>query len=119
MTKLLIALRFYATGSFLESIGDMFGVSKSTVCDVVAEVSYLIALKLRNRFIRLPGNELEILNAKTLFHRIGGFPLVIGAIDGTHIRVTSFGGQNAELYRNRKGYFSLNCQITVSADVSS
>lgn len=65
----------------------------------------------------MPQNEDEILMAKAKFHRINGFPLVIGAIDGTHIRVQSFGGPNAELYRNRKTYFSINAQIVVSGDV--
>lgn len=59
-----------------------------------------------------------MLNAKALFHRIAKFPLVICAVDGTLIRVQSFGGDNAELYRNRKTYFSMNTQIAVSADVN-
>lgn len=67
INKLLIALRFYAVGSFLSSVGDMFGVSKSSVCDVVAEVSFLIAMKLKDRFIRMPINEQEILNTKAMF----------------------------------------------------
>lgn len=117
-TKLLIALRFYAVGCFAEALSDNFGVSKSAVCDTVAEVSYLIALKLKERYIRMPMNEAEIRNAKAKFYRIAGFPLVIGAIDGTNVRIQSLGGANAELYRNRKGYFSINCQIVTSADVS-
>lgn len=96
----------------------MFGVSKSSANDIVAEVSYLISSNLRQRFIQMPQNENEILIAKAKFHRIDEFPLIIGAIDGTNIEVKSFGGINAELYRNRKGYFSLNCQAMVSADVS-
>lgn len=116
--KLLICLRFYAVGEFLESLGDLFGVSKSSASEIVSDVSFLICQRLKQRYIRMPQNNFEILRAKALFHRIGQFPLVIGAIDGTHIRVESFGGNNAEVYRNRKTYFSLNCQIVVSADVS-
>jgi hypothetical protein len=36
---------------------------------------------------------------------------VIGVIDGTHIPIQSPGGPRAEIYRNRKTYFSLNVQI--------
>lgn len=116
--KLLICLRFYAVGEFLESLGDLFGVSKSSASEIVSEVSFLICQRLKDRYIRMPQNELEVLRAKAMFHRIGRFPLVIGAIDGTHIRVESFGGNDAEVYRNRKSYFSLNCQMVASADVS-
>lgn len=56
-------------------------------------------------------------DAKALFYRFAAFPLVIGAVDCTHIKVRSFGGPTAELYRGRKGYFSLNVQAIVSADV--
>jgi len=36
---------------------------------------------------------------------------VIGAIDCTHIPIESPGGNDAEIYRNRKGYFSINVQL--------
>uniref|UniRef100_A0A6P7GN86 Nuclease HARBI1 n=1 Tax=Diabrotica virgifera virgifera TaxID=50390 RepID=A0A6P7GN86_DIAVI len=45
-----------------------------------------------------------------------GFPRVIGCIDGSHIKITSPGGNDAEIYRNRKGYFSINIQAVCSAD---
>lgn len=62
-------------------------------------------------------NDEVILKNKALFQRTGGFPLALAAVDGTYIRIQSFGGNDAELYRNRKTYFSLNCQIAVTADV--
>uniref|UniRef100_A0A6P7HBM4 Nuclease HARBI1 n=2 Tax=Diabrotica virgifera virgifera TaxID=50390 RepID=A0A6P7HBM4_DIAVI len=45
-----------------------------------------------------------------------GFPRVIGCIDGSQIKITSPGGNDAEIYRNRKGYFSINIQAVCSAD---
>lgn len=119
ITKLLIALRFYAVGTFLETIADLFGVSKAVVCNITSEVSYLIASKLKDRYICMPNNEREILNQKAKYFRIDQFPLIIGTLDGSHIRVYSFGGPNAEIYRNRKTFFSINCQIIASADVST
>jgi len=41
---------------------------------------------------------------------IASFPALLGAIDCTHVAIQSPGGPNAELYGNRKGYFSLNVQ---------
>lgn len=117
MTKLLIALRFYAVGCFSEPLSDMFGVSRSIATSIVSEVSYLIGLKMKNQYINMTTDEEELLREKARFHRFARFPLIIGAIDGTNIRVQSFGGDNAELYRNRKSYFSINCQVVSSGDV--
>jgi hypothetical protein len=54
---------------------------------------------------------------KEKFYNIGRFPCVIGAIDCTHIRIQSPGGENAEVFRNRKGYFSLNIQCICDASL--
>lgn len=65
----------------------------------------------------MPANQNDIEKGKAMFHRIAQFPFVIGATDGTFIRIQSIGGEHAELYRNRKTFFSINCQVTFSADV--
>jgi hypothetical protein len=36
-------------------------------------------------------------------------------LTGTHVAIQSPGGVNSELYRNRKGYFSINVQAVTSA----
>ena len=51
------------------------------------------------------------------FYSIAGFPAVLGAIDCTHIAIQSPGAHNAELFRNRKGYFSLNVQAVVNSSL--
>lgn len=96
---------------------DLFGISKSSVKTIVKEVSFLISTRLRNRFIVMPSTNDEILRTKVDFMRWANFPLCIGAVDGTHIDIRSFGGDDAELYRDRHLRFSLNVQLTVSADV--
>ncbi|XP_031358099.1 putative nuclease HARBI1 [Photinus pyralis] len=49
------------------------------------------------------------------FYQIAGFPGVLGAIDCTHIKIQSPGGEYAERFRNRKGYFSVNVQAVCNA----
>lgn len=105
-----MTLRFYATGSYLRSAGDFSGVSISTACRVVKRVSAAIAA-LRPEIIKMPENFEECKIVMEGFHAMYGFPRVIGCIDGTHIRIQSPGGEHAEVYRNRKGYFSLNVQV--------
>jgi hypothetical protein len=51
------------------------------------------------------------------FHALAGFPSVLGAIDCSHIAIQSPGGDTSELYRNRKGYFSLNVQAICSSSL--
>lgn len=48
---------------------------------------------------------------------IARFPDVIGAIDCTHVRLLSPGGDFAEEFRNRKGYFSINVQTIFDANL--
>jgi hypothetical protein len=54
-------------------------------------------------------NELQGLQES--FYEKNGFPGVIGAIDGTHVCIVNPGGVDSEIYRNRKGHFSINVQI--------
>ena len=76
----------------------------------VKRVSHLLALNCRN-FISFPNNIQSQRENITLFSNIGGFPSVSGCIDCTHIKISTPGGDNGEVFRNRKGYFSLNVQV--------
>jgi nuclease HARBI1 len=38
-------------------------------------------------------------------------PGIGGCIDCTHIKIQNPGGPDGEVFRNRKGYFSLNVQV--------
>ncbi|XP_060844436.1 LOW QUALITY PROTEIN: putative nuclease HARBI1 [Rhopalosiphum padi] len=109
INKLLLILRFYATGNFLITSGDFFGVSKTTASLIVRDVSIAIA-KLRPRFIKMPTTEREISKLQRSFYQIARFPRAIGAIDCTHVKIQNPGGPNAEYFKNRKGYFSINVQ---------
>ena len=43
---------------------------------------------------------------------------VVGVIDGCHIPIQSPGGNDAELFRNRKGFFSINVQGICDANLN-
>lgn len=108
MIQLLITLRFYATGHFQTSDGDLIHCHQSTVCRVIKRITAVIA-SMHNDLIKFPTPG-ELPAVKQKFHSIANFPSVIGAIDCTHIPIVSPGGENAEVFRNRKGYFSINVQ---------
>ncbi|KAJ8983281.1 hypothetical protein NQ317_010531 [Molorchus minor] len=114
--QLMLALRFYATGSFLSVAADFCGVSKSTASKTVRRVSKAIAA-LREHYIKMPQTNEEVRECRQAFYNIARFPRCIGAIDCSHIKIQSPGGNNAEIYKNRKQFFSLNVQTVADANL--
>lgn len=108
MQQLLVGLRFYASGSFQLTVGDTVGISKATASRVVSRVSAAIA-SLRPQYIVFPREE-DRARIIQDFYNIANFPGVLGAIDCTHVKIQSPGGNMGEIFRNRKGYFSVNVQ---------
>ncbi|KAE8742545.1 hypothetical protein FOCC_FOCC011955 [Frankliniella occidentalis] len=116
VNQLLLSLRYYGTGCTQISAGDFSGVSESTSHHIIHRVSCAIA-ELYQQFIYFPRNEREKQESVDAFHAIAGFPQVIGAIDCTHIKIPSPGGEGAMYYRCRKGYFSLKCQAICNSNL--
>ncbi|VEN41970.1 unnamed protein product [Callosobruchus maculatus] len=108
--QILICLRFFATGSFQITVGDLFHVSQPTVSRIITCVIEHIAALLP-LFIQMPQTEQEMRDEATKFYSFGHLPNIIGAVDCTHIKIQLPGGNLAEVYRNRKGWFSINTQI--------
>jgi hypothetical protein len=59
---------------------------------------------------------MKLTNVNKNFH-IARFPNGIKAIDCSHVKIQSVGGENAEIYRKRKQFFSLNGQTVSDADL--
>ncbi|XP_067614885.1 putative nuclease HARBI1 [Eurosta solidaginis] len=104
-----IALRFYASGSFQQIVADLSGVSKASASRAITLVSYHLA-SLRPDFVKFPETEQERLETQAAFKEKANFPRVIGAMDCTHVKINSPGGDDGEVFRNRKGFFSFNVQ---------
>ena len=79
--QLLIALRFYACGSFQQVIGDTVGVEKSTVSRIIRRVSLALA-----QYCEWPSDDRK-KKIKSAFFQMAGFPGLVGCIDGTHVRI--------------------------------
>ena len=105
--QILVALRFFACGSFFQVIGDTVGLPKSSVSRVVSDVSLALAKKQRE-FISWP-SPLEIQEVKRGFYDKGGFPGVIGCLDATHERIQAPSANESD-FVNRKGFHSINVQ---------
>lgn len=122
MNQLLATLRFYATNATQTSIADYCGCSTPTANKVIHKVSAAIA-ELHKEYIKFPDTAEEVRKEQIRFYQIARFPKVIGALDCTHIRLSSVplrlevGGEQAELFRNRKGYYSINVQTIGNANL--
>lgn len=111
-----MTLRYYATGSQQITVGDYCGISKSSSHRIIHRVTAAIASLSRN-FIQFPNTEEEIRKTQLSFYNIARFPKAVGALDCTHIRIRSPGRENAEYFRNRKGYMSINVQAICDANL--
>ncbi|XP_067284070.1 putative nuclease HARBI1 [Pseudorasbora parva] len=109
-----IALRFFASGTFLYTVGDAENISKASVCRSVRTV-YLSLKRLLNVFITFPGHK-AIRTVRHAFYGIAGFPNVIGALGCTHVRIKCPSGPHEADFVNRKSVHSINVQMISDAD---
>ena len=109
---MLIALRFYATGTFQRVISDLFGVSVYAACTVIHKVLSAIA-KQKRHFLSFPQNLADI---KRKFYDAGHFPGVIRAINCTHVRIICPNKENAMAFVNRKQFYSINVQAVCNSN---
>ena len=116
--QVLVTLRFLASGSFLEVIGDTFlSYDKSTVSRVLRRVTLALVSKV-NDFVKFPTTPNKRDEIKHSLFRVGGFPSAIGCIDGTHVRIKA-PSQNEPDFINRKGFHSVNVQAICNHEGNS
>ena len=84
LTKLLMALYYYANGSFQLVIGDSMGVHKSTAGRIIHQVSAAICSHM-HEWVYMNHSRENVEKQKKAFTKIAGFPNVVGVIDCTHI----------------------------------
>nr|CAI5847003.1 unnamed protein product [Callosobruchus analis] len=107
---LLVTLRYLATGSFLVVVGDFVGIDKSTACRIVYKVCRAIA-GLHTTFIRMPVTDDEAHINSNRFYNIARFPRCIGAIDCTHVRISSPEEINPKYLEIEKTFFRSMCKL--------
>ncbi|XP_018364610.1 PREDICTED: putative nuclease HARBI1 [Trachymyrmex cornetzi] len=110
--QLLITLWFLATPDSYRSIHVQFGVGKATAFRVIRRVTYAVHC-LAPRFIQWPKG--EVLN-RTIeeFSKTRGFPNVIGALDGSYIKIRAK-TKDAASYICRKQFHAIHLQAVCDA----
>uniref|UniRef100_A0A8C4VE01 DDE Tnp4 domain-containing protein n=1 Tax=Gopherus evgoodei TaxID=1825980 RepID=A0A8C4VE01_9SAUR len=105
--QVAIALWKLATPDSYRSVGNQFGMGKSTVGAAVMQVAKAIIKLLLRKIVTL-GNVQVIVDGFAAM----GFPNCGGVIDGTHIPILALEHQGNH-YINRKGYFTMVLQALV------
>ena len=104
-----IGLRFYATGAMQLSLAMWMQVDQSTVSRVSWEVTCAILNSLRSR-VQWPSRN-QINMTKDRFFDQYNFPMTVGCIDCTHVRIEAPNARYfPDEYINRKGFHSMNVQ---------
>lgn len=108
--RMEIFLRFVSNTGFQTGVAHDFGVHHSTVSKTINSVADSIMKKV-HLWIKFPSVLQEMEVARLEWSDRFQIPTVIGALDCTHVRIkkpTAFGDD----YINRKGFASLNVQVT-------
>jgi hypothetical protein len=110
--RLAIFLYHVTQSSSYTSLTDQFGVGKSTVSNIIGDVSKAIVQQLSGQYIRFPNID-EAMRSMEFWREKSRIPGVVGCLDGTHIQIL----QPAHIgtaYCNRYGYYSINVQGNAS-----
>lgn len=112
--QVCIALRYFATGSMQNVVGDTIQVHKSTVCRAIRRVSLALCRRL-NEHVTMPSAARQHAVTQKLYN-VAGFPDVVGCVDGTHFKIKA-PSTHENAYVNRKGFHSINAQLVCDQDL--
>ena len=98
--QVLITLWYVGSLDTIRKIEDRFGVSESTVIMCRERVTAAILNNLKEKNISWPTQQ-EMQNEVNAFQQRNGFSGIVGAIDGTHIRIKT-PSSHPQSYVNRK-----------------
>ena len=108
-----VAITLWTLASPVEyrTVSHLFGVGRSTVCEIFNETCEAIVEHLLHQYITFPSVERQQQFISN-FERKWGVPQCIGAIDGSHIPVSPPSMCHTDYY-NRKGWYSVLVQAVV------
>ncbi|KOB76687.1 Uncharacterized protein OBRU01_02427, partial [Operophtera brumata] len=108
----LMALLFYATGSYQRPIGVAKNLCQKSCSRFLEEVTQaLIHPQMMMKYIVFPQTPLDRLAVSQQFYNKYGFPGIIGCIDCSHIKIFKPPAVEEHLYFCRKNYHSMNVQM--------
>ncbi|XP_013875762.1 uncharacterized protein LOC106525917 isoform X2 [Austrofundulus limnaeus] len=112
--RLVLTLRFLATGESFTSLNFQFRVGKSTISKIVRETCEALYEAFAEDYLKTPNTEEEWLEIAQDFHQMWQFPNCLGALDGKHINILP-PAHSGSTFRNYKGQFSVLMMALVDA----
>ena len=104
--RLMLTLRFFASGDSQRSMSFLFLMGKKTVSRIISETSEAIVKVLQPIYMSPPSSSDDWKKIAAEFEEIWQFPHVLGAIDGKHVQIEA-PAHSGTLYHNYKGFFSI------------
>jgi hypothetical protein len=115
--RLQITLRFLSSGSNFAVLEDLFKVSRKTIAKIIPDVCLAIWEELAESYIKCPSTAEEWKRVADGFESNWNYPRALGALDGKHILVQSF-GNSGSAFRNYKNGFSIVLLALVDSNYS-
>jgi hypothetical protein len=112
--QVAIALRRLATGDDMTTIGELFGVSNSTVSRVMRRFIKSLLSRGRHHLQWPDADQLAIIKAG--FESKWGIPQICGAIDCTHIEVELPGNERSTDFFDKDKNYSFTMQAVVDSN---
>lgn len=106
--------RFLSTGISFRALAFSFRMGKSTVRNIVIEVTECLWDVLSGRHMPVPSQN-DFRRIADDFYKLWNFPNCVGALDGKHIRLRC-PSNSGSMFFNYKGYFSIVLQALVDAN---
>lgn len=101
--RLAVTLWFFATTAEYRTISHLFGIARSTVCEIVWETASAIVHHFLSTYIKFPVGD-QAKSVKDGFQTKWNVPQCLGAIDGSHIPVRPPICNHTD-YNNRKALY--------------
>lgn len=113
--QLMIFLWYIGSLEPLCRIGDRFNVTEFSVLRIRRRICKMLLRHFKSKYIKWPDGQDQqtVMNA---FREKKEFPLVIGALDSTHIQIRP-PKEHPQTYVNRKGYHSIVLQCVCREDM--
>lgn len=124
-TKVLCALRFFATGSYQNLVGsdESVGLSQASVSRCVCAVSAaIVAVGTEKGWVQFPTTAEEKAATKQDFLRLGNIDGVVGCVGGTLVAVTkpeNLSPGETQGFWFRKGYYAPNVMIVSTKKIKN
>uniref|UniRef100_A0A182K674 DDE Tnp4 domain-containing protein n=1 Tax=Anopheles christyi TaxID=43041 RepID=A0A182K674_9DIPT len=114
--RFIVTLRFLATGESFVALGGLYGLSATSIRNIVPVVCGCLIKALRH-YVMFPSSEAGWLQVSEEFEKRWQFPHAIGVIDARHVKIRKPSDTGYD-YRNYKSFYSIVLLAIVEANAN-